>query len=128
MNGFVQASNLEINAELKRLNVLEVDGKLRLVSKAAIYDITRAILDEAIEQSWSLDHITANDCLTAICPLFHPSIITLALSLIGEELRTGIWRLHVSKVAVVCAHILFNTKPVTYQVSRELYRDFPRIL
>jgi len=113
----VQASRAEVDAALLSLGVVELDGKMRLVSKAAGRAVARNLLDTVMENGWSVDALDGARCREAMGASVDPVILAHTLALLGTRTAAaeqdsswggdGCWRLDADSVAKVSAHGLF---------------------
>ena len=62
----VQASQEELAAALQSHGVVEMDGKLRIVSRAALREVSRNLLDTVIEHGWPLTGLELDKCSAAM--------------------------------------------------------------
>ena len=104
----VQASREELQAALRSLGVVELDGKMRLVSKAAVGEVARNLLDTIMENGWALSQLYIGDgCSQAMG--VDPVLLSFVLSTLGTQSPGEIekWDLSTDAVARVSAHGLF---------------------
>lgn len=101
----VQASEEEFNAALQSAGVIEIDGKMRLVSKSAMREVSRALVDTVMENGWSLTGLNVERCRAAMT--VDKMLLQLALSTMGSETNDGLWDLNADIVARTTALGLF---------------------
>ena len=124
----VQASRGEVESALHALGVVEMDGKMRLVSKAAVREVARNLLDTIMENGWSVDKLDGNLCSAAMTGV-DPVMLTHTLSTLGSveggegSSDSNTWRLSADAVAKVSAHGLFLAHVATTSKPWE-YGDF----
>ena len=125
----VQASQEELAAALQSHGVVEMDGKLRIVSRAALREVARGLLDTVIERGWSLTGLEVDKCSAAMN--VDAVLLRFTLAKMGEEVAepegsSSRWNLDAGAVARVTAHGLFFAQQQQQQQQREgwEYQDF----
>jgi hypothetical protein len=107
----VQASDEEFAASLFALGVVELRGKMRLLSKTAVREVTRDLIDTLMERGWPIDRVDHQQCLAAM-PGTDPVLLEFALKTLGTLIDSGVWALSREAVCQATAHILFNAQAV----------------
>lgn len=111
----IQASDAEYSIALFKLAVVELHGKMRLLSKVAIRESTRYLLFTIMEQKWNIKHIDEDLCVRHI-PEIDPILLNFSLRSLGEKSNTdgmeavgGVyWVLDQDMISKATAHIQFN--------------------
>lgn len=104
----MQASQVEIDEYLRSIDVVEMRGKLRLLSRDLLLSATKLLLDTIMEERWACDSISATQCATQLREV-HPVVLRHVLSGVGSEVKDGLWRLEQDKLLVASAHVVFST-------------------
>lgn len=125
------ASNDEIDEALLKLNVVELNGYLRMLSSDVLSETIRLLLDTIIENNWNIENIDQIECISQ---LSSPKIslgsdtandtfsyndidntssiddvfILHALGKLGNYLGNNKWKLNEISVAKYTADILFR--------------------
>ena len=118
----VQASDEEFAASLFALGVVELRGKMRLLSKTAVREVTRDLIDTLMERGWPIDRVDHQECLVAM-PGTDPVLLEFALKTLGtpdsnnsssssSSSGSSLWSLSREAVCQATAHILFNAQAV----------------
>lgn len=114
----VQASKKEISAALNALGVVELNGKMRMVSKYASIDITTTILDTIIENNWNIESIDEQALLQQLPGDSGRIIVRHVLSQLGTEIdntstsssiTSSTWKLDKRKLLRASAHLVFTS-------------------
>ena len=130
----VQASASELRAALQGLGVVELRGKMRMLSRVAVREVSRALLDTVMEHGWPLDEVEEEACRQAM-PATDSVLLLHALSVLGAPRGGGgggggsavtgsgggsgggggggnhmVWSLSPEKVAKATARILFSAQ------------------
>ena len=111
----IQASDAEFTAALFKFAVVDLCGKMRLLSKVAIRESTRHLVFTIMEQNWKLQHIDEDLCVRHI-PEMDPVLLNFSLKSLGEKRNTdgtegvggAYWALDQDKISRATAHIQFN--------------------
>ena len=117
----VQASDHEFSSALFSLGVVELKGKMRLISKAAKTETIQQLIYTIIEQGWDLCSINEVICRSLI-PDTDPVLLKFCLKSLGhktssESRDTGllqeesdIWTLDRDTISRATAHNLFKSQ------------------
>lgn len=109
----VQASKAEILVALKKLGVVELNGKMRMVSKQANIELTSTIFDTIIENNWKIESIDEKVLMANLPSDTHLVMVRHILGTLGDEIiEEGNssciqWNLDKHKVFRASAHIVF---------------------
>ena len=112
IRSLVQASEIEISEALKQLNVVEINGKLILLSKSGILEVIADLFNIIIENNMSIEKIDFHRCqeLLGNDNQIDPVILKYALSTLGSlhSNSDNLWELDKSKVLKAAANITFT--------------------
>lgn len=108
----MQASQTEIDEYLRSIDVVEMQGKLRLLSRELLMSSTKLLLDTIIAERWACDNISATQCATQLQEI-HPVVLRYVLNSIGREVKDGLWRLEQDHLLVASAHVVFSSHRAT---------------
>ena len=107
---YVQASKKELDDAFDKLGVIELQGKMRMISRSASREVIRCVLDTIMENDWSINNIDETLCcnnMKDIDPvLLHAALLKLG-HVIEKKETTSIWKLDEESIAKATAHILF---------------------
>jgi len=81
----VQASDSEIDEELKRLHAVEIEGHWRLLDPDYAHSVLNHILNLIEENSWPLDSVPVEEVLTTLKDLEPEEVVLGMLEAVGEE-------------------------------------------
>lgn len=130
--GEVQASRQEIASVLPSLGVTEIDGKMRMISRAAFREVVRTLLDTILEHNWNLDHIDETECVR-VNPGLDPVLLRALLGQLGvvktESGEGGrcVWELNYDRLARAAAedmfveHVSSSRQEVQFYVNKLVY-------
>jgi len=131
----VQASQEELAAALQSHGVVEMDGKLRIVSRAALREVSRNLLDTVIEHGWPLTGLELDKCSAAMN--VDAMLLRFTLAKMGSEAppepagtssssssSSSRWNLDKEAVARVTAHGLFLSQQPQQQREGWECQDF----
>ena len=124
----IQASDVEFAAALFNFAVVNLRGKMRLLSKVAIRESTRHLVFTIMEQSWKLQHIVEDLCVRHI-PEMDPVLLNFSLKSLGEKRNIdgtegvggAYWTLDQDKISRATAHIQFNRQSDPTAVNIQLF-------
>lgn len=106
----VQASKKELDDAFEKLGVIELQGKMRMISRAASREIIRCVLDTIMENDWSIHNVDETVCCDVMKDI-DPVLLHAVLLKLGQILEkresTIIWKLDEESIAKATAHILF---------------------
>lgn len=105
----VQASAAEVDAFMRTLGVVELQGALRWLSAEAVQESTAALLQSISAEGWPV-HDVCEDACAAVLADIDPVILKHVLGLLGSRSGAGRWALDPAKVAAAAAHIVFAGK------------------
>lgn len=121
----VQASNVEFTLALFGLGVVELQGKMRLLSKLAIREAVQQLIYTIMENAWDIHSISEEKCVLAMHTV-DPVLLNFALKTLVQkkclkeinshsstdenEGKTGFWNLDQDSISKATAHILFNSQ------------------
>jgi Sister chromatid cohesion protein Dcc1 len=115
----IQASDSEFSDILFSLGVVELSGKMRLLSKTAIAETTKQLIYTIIEKGWDINHISQNLCESSI-PQTDPVLLAFTLktlcsktcskSLNDGAQEPGYWALDKDTISKATAHNLFKSQ------------------
>lgn len=102
----VQASEAEVNAFLKSIGVVEINGYLRRISTSALRHTMKQLFLVILSEGWSIDRIDHAVCVKT----FSDCDSVLLDSVLGSlgTLSGGHWALRLSDVLRGSAHLIFN--------------------
>jgi hypothetical protein len=128
----VQASNVEFTSALFGLGVVELQGKMRLLSKIAIREAIQQLIYTIMENTWDVHSISEERCILAMHTV-DPVLLNFALKTLvqkkclketkneeKESERKGIWTLDQDAISKATAHILFNSQTQPTKVHIEI--------
>jgi hypothetical protein len=128
----VQASNVEFTSALFGLGVVELQGKMRLLSKIAIREAVQQLIYTIMENTWDVHSISEERCILAMHTV-DPVLLNFALKTLvqkkclketkneeKESERKGIWTLDQDAISKATAHILFNSQTQPTKVHIEI--------
>jgi hypothetical protein len=135
----VQASNVEFTSALFGLGVVELQGKMRVLSKIAIREAVQQLIYTIMENTWDLHSISEEKCILAMHTV-DPVLLNFALKTLvqkkclketkvisssdkneeKESERKGIWTLDQDAISKATAHILFNSQTQPTKVHIEI--------
>ena len=104
------ASEAEVDAALKHLGAIEVNGYVRILSRDAQWDITKKLVNEIILGDLNYDGLADDDLkerLESWDDSVDYTLFTHTLSRLGEQFD-GKWALERDKLAVAVAHVIFR--------------------
>jgi hypothetical protein len=129
IEAMVPASAAEIEAALHQLGAVEIEGKLRVLSKAALFDATKALLQGmvALDLYWAEDGLLVSedegrrllssggvaDSISS-SSIVDPHVLRGCLDLLGsctvepDPRTTRTWRLDTLEVSRVTAHLVLQ--------------------
>lgn len=106
----VQASKKELDEAFEKLGVIELKGKMRMVSRSASREVIRCLLDTIMENDWSIHNVDEFVCCNIMkdtdAVLLH-SVLKKLGRIIEKKENTMIWKLDEDSIAKATAHILF---------------------
>lgn len=115
----IQASDREFSDILFSLGVVELGGKMRLLSKTAIAETTKQLIYTIIEKGWDINQISQKLCESSI-PQTDPVLLAFSLktlcsktsskSLDDGTLEPGHWVLDKDTISKATAHNLFQSQ------------------
>ena len=108
----IQASDGELNSALFALGVVEIDGKMRMLSSKVISEVARELLDTVMVNGWDMAALDEDVCAQNM-PTAEPVFLTYVLSTLGSKSKDGdsnLWVLDNNLVAQKTAHILFQNR------------------
>lgn len=103
----VQASPAEISNELRRMNAIEINGVIRLLSRRTGNEVIRQLLDTILEQELPLTGFK-EELIIGQCPEWDCAVIRHLLSTMGEQLN-GLWIMDARRVAAISANLLLQS-------------------
>lgn len=108
----VQASKTELDEALKNLNIVEMNGKLRLLARSAILEVISQLFNIMIENNISIDSVDYNICkeIMSADDQSDPVILKYVLTTLGSPSASdeNIWSLEKEKVLRTAAHVTFT--------------------
>jgi Sister chromatid cohesion protein Dcc1 len=120
----VQTSDTELENALFSLRVVELMGKMRMLSKKAVREVICDLIDTIIENSWPTDKVDEALCKQAMPDTDHV-LLTFAFKSLGRmREERGLWELDHSAIARSTADNLFNSQ-VKAETVRIAYQAFP---
>jgi len=106
----VQASKKELDEAFEKLGVIELKGKMRMISRSASREVIRCVLDTIMENDWSIHNVDEFVCCNIMkdtdAVLLH-SVLKKLGRIIEKKENTMIWKLDEDSIAKATAHILF---------------------
>ena len=115
----IQASDREFSNVLFSLGVVELRGKMRLLSKTAIAETTKQLIYTIIEKGWDIDHVSQKLCESSI-PQTDPVLLAFSLKTLCSKtcskaqdegtLEPGYWVLDKDTISKATAHNLFQSQ------------------
>lgn len=115
----IQASDNEFSDILFSLGVVELRGKMRLLSKTAIAETTKQLIYTIIEKGWDINHINQRMCEKSI-PDTDPVLLAFSLKTLSSKISTksmgdgtlepGSWVLDKDAISKATAHNLFQSQ------------------
>lgn len=115
----IQASDKEFSDILFSLGVVELGGKMRLLSKTAIAETTKQLIYTIIEKGWNINDISQKLCESSI-PQTDPVLLAFSLktlcsktsskSMDDATLEPGHWVLDKDTISKATAHNLFQSQ------------------
>lgn len=113
LEDLVKASHREIEDALRKLNVVEISGYLRMVSTGCVFEVTRLVLDtineNISENNWSLSNISRAE-LNRCLPTVDSFLLDCSLASMGMKKTNAddLWELNQELVNITSAHTLFD--------------------
>jgi len=107
---YVQASKKELDDAFDKLGVIELQGKMRMISRSASREVIRCVLDTIMENDWSINNIDETLCcnnMKDIDPVLLHAVLLKLGNIIDKNDTTSIWKLDEESIAKSTAHILF---------------------
>lgn len=129
----VQASKSEISIALKKLGVVELNGKMRMLSKQATLELTSTIFDTIIENNWKIESIDEKALIANLPSDINILTVRHILGTLGEELiekessLSTRWKLDRNKVLRASAHLVFTSPDSGYDKSHFPVEEFVNI-
>jgi hypothetical protein len=130
----VQASNVEFTSALFGLGVVELQGKMRLLSKISIREAVQQLIYTIMENAWDIHSISEEKCILAMHTV-DPVLLNFALKTLVQkkchkeinshsstdknEERIGFWNLDQDAISKATAHILFISQTHPTKVTIE---------
>jgi hypothetical protein len=117
----IQASDAEFSSALFSLGVVELKGKMRLISKAAKSETTQQLIYTIIEQGWDISSINEVICRSLISDT-DPVLLNYCLRSLGHKIspesrdtgtlqaESDIWTLDRDTISKATAHNLFKSQ------------------
>jgi hypothetical protein len=125
----VQASVAELDVYLNSKDVVEVGGKLRLLSKGAVLEAMSVLFNTILIESWTIDSIDERLCSVKMTDI-DSVVVKHVLKLLGD-CNGQSWNLDQKKVLSASANLLFNRKycdssgkPVSYHIIKMLLKFY----
>ena len=115
LQSVIPASDVEITIALKKLNVVEINHKLRMLNQTNCLSTTRLLLDTIIENDWKIDEINLQKCIEKMEDI---DVIFLknTLNHLGTNINENNWKLNDIIVTKEIARMLFLTQTDTTKV------------
>jgi hypothetical protein len=123
----VQASNGEYSKALFAAGVIELKGKMRILSKIAIREAIQQLIYTIMEHTWDVNNIDEEKCVHAM-PDIDPVLINFSLKTLQttstnrpDRLKEDTtWALDQNTISKATAHVLFNsqTQPTMVNFTR----------
>ena len=110
-------SDAELLKMMDQLGIIEINGKMRMVSISALVEVLAEMLDVAVINGWDL-RIHQQECTQAL-PSTDSNLIEFALNHLGSRLdiSSGVWELIPEKVFQACARVFIHLNSTRKQVS-----------
>lgn len=130
----IQASDAEYSSALFSLGVVELGGKMRLISKAAKSETTQQLIYTIIEQGWDISSINEVICRSLISDT-DPVLLNYCLKSLGHKISpegrdTGllqetsdVWTLDRDTISKATAHNLFKSQKELSKVPPSVYNS-----
>lgn len=105
LSSSVQSSQVEIDAYLKKLGVVETGGYLRLLSKEVVQETIQQLFLSILSEGWSIDSIDESrfDDIADVDSV----VLKHVLQLLGSQTEERTWRLNLIEVLKASAHLIF---------------------
>ncbi len=104
----VQASIAELDVYLHSKDVVEVGGRLRLLSKNAVLEAMSVLFSTIVVESWTIDSLDENLCILKMVDI-DSVVLKHILKLLGS-FDGQRWHLDLQKVLSASANLLFSRK------------------
>ena len=110
MAGMMLASEEEVAAALTELNVIEIDGFMRIMSKDAKWDLAKKLINEIVLADLNFDAIDDADLRRRLAESEGSVDYTLFAHTLADlgTLRDGRWVLQRDRLATTAAHVVFR--------------------
>lgn len=112
LRAITPASQKEFDDALQNLDIVEINGFVRLLSRSALLEYSESVFNYIIESDLTIDNIDENLCIAGIPKDSDPLILRRVLASLGEcEVSSdgrNIWNLDKRKVLRMSAHIIFS--------------------
>lgn len=114
----IQASVTELDDALAKLNIVEINGYIRLLSRSAVYEYAEALFNQLIENDWAIGNLYEDLCMRGMPKDTDVLILRRVLSSLGErveeeESNRACWRLDKDKVLRLSAQIVFTRQALS---------------
>ena len=120
----IGASDHEIDDALNKLNVVHLNGKLRMLSKTQFQQNMRLFLDTVIEKDWDINAISQSICLKELPEVNEVFLVCILTTLSNKISQNGIWELDHRKIGRFTADVLFRNRVDATKVSLILMKRF----
>ena len=109
-------SDEELKKVMDQLGIIEINGKMRMVTIAALVEVLAEVLDVALINGWDL-RIGQQDCCEAM-PSTDGNLIEFALRHLASrsDNSLGVWELIPEKVFQACARVFIHANSTRKQV------------
>ena len=109
----IQASITELDAALAKLNVVEINGFIRLLSRSAVIEYAEALFIQLIENEWPLDNLDEELCMRGMPKDTDVIILRRVLSSLGDQVQqdgshSACWKLYKDRVLRLSAQVVFT--------------------
>ena len=122
----IQASEEEINEILKSINILEINGYIRMLDIEYMYEAYKEIIDTIIENKWDIELTYPLDFIYDIIYQSNKDdqLIYFLLKTLGKIDSKNNWRMNINEISKVIAHILFRERIKTNSTDVKKYFIF----
>eukprot|EP01036_Dinobryon_divergens_P030394 gene30394-39634_t len=114
----IQASVTELDDALKKHNIVEINGYIRLLSRSAVFEYAEALFNQLIENDWAIGNLDEDLCMRGMPRDTDVLILRRVLSSLGERMEDegshrACWSLDKDKVLRLSAQIVFTRQAMS---------------
>lgn len=111
LKNITPASDAEILEAIKKYHVVEINYKLRMLSRDILYQQMRLFLDTVIHNGWDINNVSELKCIQEVEDQIDEIFLTHILEILGTRIDNDIWKLNEDSVAKSTANILLRFEP-----------------